>query len=156
MYTVQKKKRKLYFSKFKHYIYTAFVNLFYFLETNKSFKLCKSCHVNRFKSQKHKLGISDVSKVPSKSVAGVPSSSCNSGSASAWHGSNYVANSLLWNGRPLCLQRYEKLIGCCWGIGSCSQASVQLIPYVLNWVQIWGKRGPGQGVDVVGGQKGCG
>jgi hypothetical protein len=81
----------------------------------------------------HMLGINEIFSVPSKSVAGVPSSCCNSGPASAWHESNYVANSPLWNGRPLCLQRYEQLIGCCWGIGSCSQASLQLVPYVLNW-----------------------
>ena len=34
--------------------------------------------------------------------------------------------------------------------------SVQLVPYDLNRVQIWGKRGPGQGVNVVGSQEGCG
>jgi hypothetical protein len=89
------------------------------------------------------LEISVVPKVLSKSVAGVPSSCCNGGPASARHGSNYVANSPLWNGRPLCQQRYEQLIGFCWGIGSCSRASVQLVPNVLNSVQIWGKRGPG-------------
>jgi hypothetical protein len=36
LYTVQKRKRKLYFSKFKHYIYTAFVKICYFSETKKN------------------------------------------------------------------------------------------------------------------------
>jgi hypothetical protein len=102
------------------------------------------------------LWVSEVFRVPLKSVAGVLSSCCNCDLASALHGSNYMANSWLWNGRSLWLQRYEQLIGCCWGIGSCSQVPVQLVSYVLNWVQIWGKKGPGQGVDVVGGQEGSG
>jgi hypothetical protein len=102
------------------------------------------------------LRISEVFLVPSKSVVGVPSSCESVGPASAMHGTKYVTNSLLRVDRTLCLQRYEQIIGCRWGVGSCSQASVQLVLYARWRVQIWGKRGPGQGVNVIGGQECCG
>ncbi|XP_070206485.1 uncharacterized protein [Littorina saxatilis] len=42
------------------------------------------------------------------------------------------------------------------GVNSRIEPSSQFIPCVFNWVQIWGERGPGQSVHVVGGQEVCG
>lgn len=118
--------------------------------------LLKQCSVLNLQTKESAAWRPGAPCVPSKSVRGVPSPCCNGGLASARHGSDEVSDCLLRDGLPLFLQGPEQLVRSRWGVGSCSQASVQFVPYVLNGVQIWRQRWPGQGVDVVGGEDSCG
>ena len=91
------------------------------------------------------------------SVGGVPSlRKKNNCSASHRHGLDQVVNHWRRDGHPLQLECLKQLTLICRCVHSASTSSLQLLPSVLIWVQVWGQGRPGKNLGVVVGEEMCG